>query len=134
MFTAYLVKEGLAHTTIKVYLAAIRNLHVASGHHQAFHNQLTPHLQQVLRGIKKEQASHQPLVCLSITLSIMRQIKAVITTHKWTYHTAMMWAACCAGFLRCSEFTSPGVSQYNPTAHLSFNNLAVDNRLSPSLI
>ena len=48
-----------------------------------------------------------------------------------------MWAACCVaffGFLRCSEFTSPGLSQYHPTTHLSFSDLAIDNRSAPSLI
>ena len=33
MFIAHLAKEGIAHTTIKVYLAAIRHLHVSVGMH-----------------------------------------------------------------------------------------------------
>ena len=69
------------HTTLKVYLAAIRNLHVASRNHQAFYSQLTPHLQQVLRHIKKDQANRQPQVHLPITLFIMRMTKAVISSN-----------------------------------------------------
>ena len=137
LFVAYLGQQGLMHTTIKAYLAAIRSLHVASGNHQAFYTQLTPCLQQVLKAIKKEQASHQPTVRLPITISVMRQIKAVITTQPWKYHTTMMLAACCVaffGFLHCSEFTSPGLSQYDPTTHLSFSDLAIYNRSAPSLI
>ena len=49
----------------------------------------------------------------------------------------MIWAACCTaffGFLRCGELTSPNHSTYNSTVHLSFSDLAVDNRNSPSFI
>ena len=98
LFVAHLGQQGLTHTTIKVYLAAVRNLHIATGNHQAFYSQLTPRLQQVLKGIKKEQATRPAKVHLPITLSIMRQIKAVILTQQWNYHTAMMWAACCVAF------------------------------------
>lgn len=57
---AHLRKQGFAHTTIKVYLAAIRNLHVASGNYQAFYSQLTPHLQQVAIKGYQERASQPP--------------------------------------------------------------------------
>ena len=33
MFIGHLAKEGIAHTTIKVYLAAIHYLHVSVGMH-----------------------------------------------------------------------------------------------------
>jgi len=38
------------------------------------------------------------------------------------------------GFLRCGEFTSPSQSAYDPTLHLSFCDLAIDNKHSPSFI
>ena len=104
---------GLTHNTINVYLATIRNLQVASSNHQAFYSKLTPRLQQVLQEIKKDQASCQPTTHLPITLTIMRQIKTVITTQPWNHHTVMMWVACCMAFFRflhCSEFTSLGIS------------------------
>ena len=79
LFVAYLRQQDLTHTTIiKVYSATIRSLHLASKNHGAFYTQLTPCLQQVLKEIKKEQADHQPTVHLPITISVMRQIKAVI--------------------------------------------------------
>ena len=52
-FSAYLAKQNITYSTIKVYISAIRNLHVASGQHHHFTDQLTPRLEQVLRGIKK---------------------------------------------------------------------------------
>ena len=53
LFLAFLAKDGLAYTTIKVYIAAIRNLHTFSGLHNTYSQQLTPYLEQVLQGIKR---------------------------------------------------------------------------------
>ena len=54
LFVAYLAKEKLSYTTIKVYLAAIRNLHITARMHHTYQEQLTPYLEQVLQGIKKQ--------------------------------------------------------------------------------
>ena len=53
-FASYLAKHNIMHSTIKVYISAIRNLHIMSGQHHHFANQLTPRLEQVLRGIKRD--------------------------------------------------------------------------------
>ena len=47
LFTSYLAKQVLAHTTIKVYLSAVHNLHVSAGLHKEFAQQLTPRLELV---------------------------------------------------------------------------------------
>ena len=60
LFIAHLAKEGIAHTTIKVYLAAIRHLHVSVGMHQTYNLQLSPYLELVMKGIKKEQLHGKP--------------------------------------------------------------------------
>ena len=79
MFVSYLAHEGLAHSTIKVDLSAIRNLHVSAGLHEEFSNQLTPRLELVLRGIKKDKAESAPeQVRLPITIEIMHKIKRVL--------------------------------------------------------
>ena len=44
-FVAHLTNEGLAHSTIKVYLSAIYNLHITTGHHQASASQLVPRVE-----------------------------------------------------------------------------------------
>ena len=77
MFIAHLAKEGIAHTTIKVYLAAICYLHVSVGMHQTYSQQLSPYLELVMKGIKKEQlhgtphlnASASPLLPASSSIS-----------------------------------------------------------------
>lgn len=57
MSVSHLAREGLTHQSIKVYLSAVCNLHVSAGLHQVFAQSLTPRLEMVLKGIKKEKAS-----------------------------------------------------------------------------
>ena len=61
----------MSYTTIKVYLPAVRNMHVATGYQSIYSSQLTPRLQQILKGIKKTQTiSQPPRIRRSITLDI----------------------------------------------------------------
>ena len=61
-------------------------------------------LEQVLRGIKKEQTYRLPTkIRLSITIQIMRQIKKLQLQTSHDYNSILMWAVCCTaffGFLR----------------------------------
>ena len=107
LFTAYLGQRKLAYSTIKVYLSAVRNLHVAAGMHQIFSSQLIPRVQQVVRGICKMQAAERPTqVCLPITINIMVKIKAILSQEPHKYQNIMMWAACCVAFLVFSAAVS----------------------------
>ena len=56
MFVSYLAQQGLTHATIRVYLSAVRNLHVQAGIHEQFAKQLSPRLELVLKGIKRDKA------------------------------------------------------------------------------
>ena len=134
---AHLANEGLAHSTIKVYLS-IRNRHIATDHHQTFASQLTPRIKQVLQGIKQTQASqYAPRVCLLITIQLMHKIRTALLQEPHTYGNVLLWAACWIaffGFLRCSKFTVPSVHDYDPSAHLSYEDMYIDSRDSPSVI
>ena len=129
-------KRNLSLSTIKVYVSAIRNLHVATGKHTHFSSQLTPRVQQVLTGIQRDQASTlEPRTRLPITIDLMRQLQTLFSRKPHNYHYIMLWAACCTAFfglLRCGEFTTQG--PYDPQVHLSFKDLAVDNKRSPTYI
>ena len=72
LFATHLAASNITHTTIKVYISAIRHMHVTAGLHEEFNTQLTPRLQLMLKGIQRSQAtSHPQRICLPITLEIM---------------------------------------------------------------
>ena len=52
LFAIHLAVTNISYATIKVYLSGVRHILVSAGLHDHFNLQLTPHLQQVLRGIK----------------------------------------------------------------------------------
>ena len=124
MFASYLTKGGLPHQTINVYLSAVRNLHVTKGQHLDYMGALTPHLEMVLKGIKKESANHNPpQIKLPITINIMQSIRRILAMSPEDYNSIMMWAACSlafSGFLRSIEFTVPSQSEYDPASHLQY--------------
>ena len=91
-----------------------------------------------MKGIKKDKAKTTPSCPrLPITVEIMAKIKKVLHgTHK-EHDSIMLWAACCLpffGFLCCGEFTVPTQAAYAPEEHLSLPDIAIDNRLSPSVV
>ena len=121
-----------------MYISAIRNLHVTSGQHLYFTDQLTPRLEQVLCGIKKEQSFRLPMkIRLPITIQIMRQIKDLLLQTPHDYKSILMWAVCCTaffGFLRCSEFTVLKEQDYNCDAHLAYADVAIDCKENPQIL
>ena len=138
MFIAHLAKEGIAHTSIKTYLAAIRHLHVSVGMHHSYTQQLSPYLELVIKGIKKDQLQEKsPRQRLPITADIMASIYKVLARTPNDPHCIMMWAACCIaffGFLRCSEFTVPTQQEFDPEVHLTIRDIAIDNKVAPSVV
>lgn len=135
LFVSYLAQQGLSHTSIKVYLSAVRLLHISAGLHDQFTQQTTPRLELVLKGIQKESAPKRSR--LPITLDIMEKIKEALLLHPKQPDNIMMWAACCTaffGFLRCSEFTVPAEDSFDPEAHLSLADVAVDDKMSPTVV
>ena len=83
-------------------------MHITSGHYHIYSQQLTPYLEQVLQGIKRDQLRSNPQrERLPITADIMLCIHSVLVKSKQDYSSIMMWAACCIayfGLLRCSEY------------------------------
>ena len=72
LFTSYLALQHLSSSTIQTYLVAVHHLHLSTNHLTEYNTQFTPSVQQVLCGIKQQQASVSPPPCrLPITTDIM---------------------------------------------------------------
>ncbi|XP_065902345.1 uncharacterized protein [Dysidea avara] len=138
LFISHLASKNISHATIKVYLAAIRHMHVIAGMHSSFKEQLTPRLQLALRSIKRTQTIVTPQrTHLPITLQIKCSIKDCLSQLPCSHSNIMLWAAYCLaffGFLWVSEFTVPCQGTYDPGTHLSLAGISLDNRDHPCLI
>ena len=138
-FVSHLADEGLKHRTIKTYLSGVRYHQIRSGYSDPFQGTLLPRLDYVMKGIKRHQAKAGVKIRtrLPITPSLLRQLKGVWSQSGGARDTKLIWAACCLcffGFLRAVEMTVPGDSEYDPQAHLSLGDIALDDNRRPSLV
>lgn len=128
LFATFLA-NSMHHISIKVYLSAVRALHIEQGFDDPLTNCLQ--LQSVLCGIKRKQEESQ---CqrLPITDNLMLVIKRSLNLN--TVDHCMFWAACTLAyfsFLRLSEFTVSSFSAFNPSCHLQVKDVFVDSAVAP---
>ena len=81
-YAAYLAKT-IKHSSIKGYLAAVRNLHIRSGYELDLKKFLR--LQLICRGIKRAQGNSSR-ICLPITIS---HLKLFFLTSCYPYHHSL---------------------------------------------
>ena len=98
-----------------------------------------PKLEQVLRGIKRDQAKLQwkSRDRLPITPPILRKLKEVWARRDTDPDNIMLWAASCLcffGFMRAGEITVPSEDSYDPGAHLNFEDVAIDSPTVPTVM
>ena len=127
LLAAFLGAEGLAFSTVDSYLAALCHCQLMANPSSLaplFH---TPFMKVLLRGIKRLQAEYgQRLTRLPIAVTVMHRIKTALARNPQSYHSVLVWAACCTGFfgfLRCSEFLVPDGTKFDPSLHLSIADL-----------
>lgn len=118
------LSQSVQPQSIKVYLSAIRSLHISQGYQDPLSNR--PLLQLVLRGIKRTQS---PVLQerLPITDTLMHVIYKSLNLNEHD-HT-MFWAACTLayfGFLRASEFTVPNLNTFDAQLHLQLPDVSFD--------
>ena len=132
-----LTNEGLAHTSIKCYMSAVRHLHIEEGWGDPKLNCM-PKLELVMRGIKRVQGRKQkPSPCQPITPELLRKLREMWLRPSVGGDGIMLWAAatlCFFGFLRSGEITIPSDSEFDDTAHLTFRDVAIDRLQAPSML
>ena len=124
--------DSIQHLSSKVYLSAVRSLHIEQGFPDPLLNCLR--LQRVLRGVKCSQGS-LAAQRLPITDSLLLVIHRALDL-KFFYHCTF-WAACMLGyfgFLCAAEFTVPNLASFSPASHLSVADIAVDSLQSPACL
>ena len=116
---AALLADNLHHSSIKVYLSAVRSLHIDNGLPDPLVNCLQQ--QHLLQGIKRVQGSSPPSRLL-ITVDLLQIIQRSLDLH--FYDHVMLWAVCCLGFfgfLRAGELTTN--SLFDPSIHLAVSDI-----------
>jgi len=134
LFTSHLALSG-PRFTFPLLVICIQ----LCSQHEAYRKPLTPRLEQLLRGIKKSQASKRILlICLPITVEIMSHILSVVLTKPPTDHqNVMMWVASCTaffGFFRVGEMTVTSQESFDQVVHLTVEDVTLDSRANPSII
>lgn len=135
LFVSHLHTEKLAVGTIKSYLAAVRFEQISrGGGNPGIHSM--PRLEYVIKGCKRV-APGTARRRLPITPEILRKLRGVWHKSENPREAKMLWAASCLcfyGFLRSGEVVTPAIGEYDPAVHLCFEDVKVDNRMSPSFI
>lgn len=137
-YVACLGQEGLAHATIRTYLSGVRQIQIAHGLPEP---QLAamPRLQQVLRGVRVERgkAGRTPRPRLPITPGILRKMKEVWQREGASWDTVMLWAVSALtffSFCRAGELTISSEGGYDPSSHLSYDDISVNNSENPTIV
>ena len=115
-------------------ISVVHHLNLSHGHADPLAS--NQQLELVLRGIRRRT----PITSesrLPITPLILREILRVLQRDLQSPLNITMWAACALGyfaFLRSGEFTIPSASAFNPTSHLTPEDITVDNLSNPTLL
>jgi len=94
-------------------------------------------LEYVLKGMKRTAGGHPSRTRLLITPTILRRLGVVWTAHQRPFDAAMLWAAACMcffGFLRSGEVVVPSDATFDPTWHLAYGDVKVDNVKAPRVL
>jgi len=130
-FVTFLKEEGLRHQMAKSYLSAVQHLQISQDYGDPKMSSI-PKLELVIRGMKRLQASLPTRPRLPITPDILWKIWDC--NQEWDH--IMLWAAMCLcffGFLRSGEAVVPDTG-FDPSQHLSYQDIAMDNTLQPSYV
>ena len=132
LLVAALAEQGLAPATISTYLAAVRHAEVIWGLPEPRQSSSLPRLCLLQSSVRRERVQlglppSRPR--LPITPHIPRQIRSALCPQEGD--SLMVWAACFLGFFRA---TVPAAAVFDPTRHLVWGDVSVDQGRPPSSI
>ena len=139
-FVAALAEQGLAPTTIKTYLAAVRNAQITRGLPEPRQGSTLPRLRLLQMGVRRvraEQGLPPSRPRLPITPDILRRIWSLWGPQSSNRDIVMLWAAavtCFFGFFRAGEITIPTASAFDAAVHLAWGDVACDSMQNPTSI
>ena len=84
-----------------------------------------------MRGMKREQAGQPRRTRLPITLEILRSINEHWRERWVEWDIVMLWTVitlCFYGFLRAGEVVVPSDTEFDPAQHLTYEDIAVDDK------
>ena len=127
---AGMAREGVAPSTVRTYLAAVRHAQVVRGHPGPRELSSLPRLRLVQNGARRERAAAgQPPTRrrLPITPAILHQMRPPATRRPVTasYQETMLWAAATVCFFRAGEITVPLSSAFDARVHLCWGDVAI---------
>ena len=137
-YVSYLATQKLALQTIKTL--AIHCMQVILGLPKPREFSILPRLRLVQMGIQRTQSqrvSTTPRVNLPITPAVLFRAREHWLMRSSDPDIIMLWSAVCLcffGFFRSGELTVPTVQSFDPTIHLSWGDIAVDNPVNPAVI
>lgn len=127
MYIAHMSERGLQHSTMLVYLSAIRSLHVEAGLSDPLAGCLR--INQALKAVQRHSAP--PKRKLPITHHILQSLGVILLD---SFDHRMLWSAFTLGYfglLRAAEFcvTKP---PFNPKTNLTVTDINIFNAGDPS--
>ena len=128
------LSQTLVYSSVRTYLAGVRHFHVVNSTGNPLQDKLR--LQLALAGIRRWKPKAGG-TRLPITPLVLRAIKKVLDAASTDYQNILLWAACCVGFfgfMRSGEFTLTSTTAFNPTCHLSIQDVAIDSHSNPTLV
>ena len=137
-YAAYLAEDGLAPSSIKLYLAAVRDTQLSLGLPDPREQSSLPLLKRVQAGISRVRLSRgrPSKQRLPITAHMLRQIKGALEAMAHE-EKAVLWAVCCVaffGFFRLGELLLDAQTSFNTQIHLAWGDVAVDNQQNPKMV
>jgi len=134
LLITHLVVSNASHGPIKIYLSAVRHMHICRGLHKHFKQQLIPRLLLILRGVKKAlswRPSQEEVSPHHHSTAWQDQTSPVQTAFLHQHHSMCYVLSCLLRLLKISEFTIPTETSYKPSCHLSLWDIVVDSSTNP---